>query len=83
MKNRASSHLLVHPADLPFRDRRLLAIHRGGVLRGYATSTIGAVRDLLCLFVVAMVIWLSAHDELRRAMDSVTAAVLLFLESVC
>ena len=57
MKNRASSHLLVLLLIVGFEIAGYVAIHRAALLRGYETSIIGAVRDLL-MFVplLAMVI---------------------------
>jgi len=79
MKNRASSHLLVILLILLFEIAGYWAIHRGGVLRGYETSTIGAVRDLL-MFVplLAMVIWLSRVMNYSGQWILFTTAVLLF-----
>ena len=47
MKNRASSHLLIILLILGLEIAGYIAVHRAGLLRGYETSIIGAVRDLL------------------------------------
>ena len=47
MKNRASSPLLIILIILGFEIAGYAAIHRAALLRGYETSIIGAVRDLL------------------------------------
>src|SRR6266851_8051536 len=79
MKNRASSHLLIILLLFLFEIAGYWAIHRGGILRGYETSTIGAVRDLL-MFVplLALVIWLSRVMNYSGKWILFTTAVLLF-----
>src|SRR6266851_6990913 len=79
MKNRASSHLLVILLLFLFEIAGYWAIHRSGLLRGYETSTIGAVRDLL-MFVplLALVIWLSRVMNYSGQWILFTTAVLLF-----
>src|SRR6476469_8020218 len=79
MKNRASSHLLIILLIFLFEIAGYWAIHRSGLLRGYETSTIGAVRDLL-MFVplLAMVIWLSRVNNYGGQWILFTTAVLLF-----
>jgi len=79
MKNRASSHLLIILLIFLFEIAGYWAIHRSGLLRGYETSTIGAVRDLL-MFVplLAMVIWLSRVNNYSGQWILFTTAVLLF-----
>ena len=46
MKNRASSHLLIIFIIVGLEITGYVAIYRAALLRGYETSTIGAVRDL-------------------------------------
>jgi cell division protein FtsW (lipid II flippase) len=55
------------------------AIHRAGLLRGYETSTIGAVRDLL-MFVplMVLVLWLSRSMRFAGNWILFTTAILLF-----
>ena len=60
MKNRASSHLLIIFLIVGLQIAGYAAIHRAGLLRGYETSIIGGVRDLLMYVpLIAMVLWLS------------------------
>ena len=47
MKNRASSHLLILVLIIGLEVAGYFAVHRAGLLRGYETSLIGAVRDLM------------------------------------
>jgi cell division protein FtsW (lipid II flippase) len=79
MKNRASSHLLLLLLILGLEIVGYLAIHRAGLLRGYETSVIGAVRDLL-MFVPLMflVIWLSRSKRFAGNWVLFTTAILLF-----
>ena len=55
MKNRASSHLLIILLILGLEIAGYFAVHRAGLLRGYETSVIGAVRDLM-MFIPLIVI---------------------------
>jgi NADH:ubiquinone oxidoreductase subunit 6 (subunit J) len=79
MKNRASSHLLLLLVLLGLEITCYLAIHRAGLLRGYETSVIGAVRDLM-MFVPLMflVIWLSRSKRFVGNWVLFTTAILLF-----
>src|SRR5678815_1628570 len=79
MKNRASSHLFLLLVILGFEIAGYIAVHRAGLLRGYETSVIGAVRDLL-LFVplIALVLWLSRAMRYSGNWVLFTTAVLLF-----
>jgi cell division protein FtsW (lipid II flippase) len=79
MKNRASSHLLIILIILGFEITGYMAVHRAGLLRGYETSIIGAVRDLL-LFVpiIALVFWLSRGMRYAGNWVLFTTAILLF-----
>ena len=79
MKNRASSHLFLIFIILGLEITGYLAIHRAALLRGYETSTIGAVRDLL-MFVplVALVLWLSRSMRFAGNWILYTTAILLF-----
>ena len=79
MKNRASSHLLLLLLILGLEVTGYLAIHRAGLLRGYETSVIGAVRDLM-MFVplLFLVIWLSRTKRFAGNWVLFTTAVLLF-----
>ncbi len=79
MKNRASSHLLLLLLIVGFEIAGYFAIHRAGLLRGYETSIIGAVRDLM-MFVplMALVLWLSRSMRFAGNWVLFTTAILLF-----
>src|SRR6266481_5539352 len=79
MKNRASSHLLLLLLIVGFEITGYFAIHRAGLLRGYETSIIGAVRDLM-MFVplMALVLWLSRSMRFAGNWVLFTTAILLF-----
>jgi cell division protein FtsW (lipid II flippase) len=79
MKNRASSHLLILLLLLLFEVAGYWAVHRAALLRGYETSLIGAVRDLL-MFVplFLLMIWLSRAMRYRGNWILFTASILLF-----
>ncbi len=56
-----------------------VAIHRSALLRGYETSVIGAVRDLLMFFpLFVIVIWLSRVMKFKGNWILFSTAVLLF-----
>ncbi len=79
MKNRASSHLLVLLLIVGFEITGYIAIHRAALLRGYETSIIGAVRDLMMFLpLLAMVIWLSRVMRFAGNWILFTTAILLF-----
>ena len=79
MKNRASSHLFIILAILGFEIAGYIAVHRAGLLRGYETSIIGAVRDLLLFIpIIALVLWLSRAKRYAGSWVLFTTAVLLF-----
>ncbi len=79
MKNRASSHLFIILLIVVFEITGYVAVHRAALLRGYETSIIGAVRDIL-MFVPLMflVIWLSRGMRYAGNWVLFTSAVLLF-----
>lgn len=79
MKNRASSHLLILLLLLILEVVGYWGIHRGGLLRGYETSTVGAVRDLF-MFVplIILLLWLSRVMRFSGNWILFTASVLLF-----
>jgi cell division protein FtsW (lipid II flippase) len=79
VKNRASSHLLLILLILGLEITGYLAVHRAALLRGYETSTIGAVRDLL-MFVplVFIALWLSRSKRFVGNWVLFTTAILLF-----
>ena len=79
MKNRASSHLLVLLLIVGFEIAGYAAIHRAALLRGYETSIIGAVRDLMMFFpLFVLLIWLSRVMRFAGNWILFTSAVLLF-----
>lgn len=79
MKNRASSHLLILFLILGFEVAGYWAVHRAAILRGYETSMIGAVRDLLLFLpVLILVVWLSRFMRYRGNWVLYTIAILLF-----
>ncbi|HKS10781.1 MAG TPA: FtsW/RodA/SpoVE family cell cycle protein [Pyrinomonadaceae bacterium] len=79
MKNRASSHLLIILLILGLEITGYIAIHRAGLLRGYETSVIGAVRDLLMFFpLMVLAIWLSRNKKFVGNWVLFTTAILLF-----
>ena len=79
MKNRASSHLLIILVIFGLEIAGYYAVHRAGLLRGYETSTIGAVRDLMMFFpLILLVLWLSRAQRFAGNWVLFTTAILLF-----
>lgn len=79
MKNRASSHLLVLLLIVGFEITAYVAIHRAALLRGYETSVIGAVRDLMMFLpLFVLIIWLSRVMRFTGNWILFTSAILLF-----
>src|SRR5258708_23705354 len=79
MKNRGSSHLLIFLFIVGFEIAGYMAIHRSGLLRGYETSVIGAVRDLrMFVPLFALVLWLSRMMRFAGNWVLFTTAILLF-----
>src|SRR3954470_1763892 len=79
MKNRASSHLLIILLILGLEITGYFAVHRAGLLRGYETSLIGAVRDLMMFLpLIVIVLWLSRNKRFAGNWVLFTTAVLLF-----
>ena len=79
MKNRASSHLLLILVILGLEIIGYIAVHRSGLLRGYETSVIGAIRDLVMFIpLMGLAIWLSRNKKFAGNWVLFTAAVLLF-----
>ncbi len=79
MKNRASSHLLIIVLIFILQIAGYAAIHRAGLLRGYETSTIGAVRDLFMFVpVIVLLLWLSRRQRFAGNWTLFTTAILLF-----
>src|SRR5882724_7032551 len=79
MKNRASSHLFLIMLLLVLEVAGYWGLHRAALLRGYETSIIGAVRDLLMFVPLCiLVIWLSRFMRYSGNWILFTAAVMLF-----
>jgi cell division protein FtsW (lipid II flippase) len=79
MKNRASSHLLIILLIVGVQICGYVAIHRAGLLRGYETSVIGAVRDLFMYVpLIALLLWLARVQKFAGNWVLFTTAVLLF-----
>ena len=79
MKNRASSHLLLILLILGLEIAGYMAVHRAGLLRGYETSVIGAVRDLMMFFpLMLLAVWLSRNKRFAGNWVLFTTAILLF-----
>ena len=79
MKNRASSHLILILLILVLEITGYVAVHRAGLLRGYETSVIGAVRDLMMFFpLMLLAIWLSRTKRFAGNWVLFTTAILLF-----
>lgn len=79
MKNRASSHLLLILIILGLEIMGYMAIHRAALLRGYETSIIGAVRDLIMFLpLIIVALWLSRAKRFAGNWILFTTAILLF-----
>jgi cell division protein FtsW (lipid II flippase) len=79
MKNRASSHLFVLLLIVVIEIAGYVAIHRAALLRGYETSIIGGIRDLLMFFpLLVLILWLSRVKRYAGNWSLFTAAILLF-----
>ena len=79
MKNRASSHLLLILIILGLEIMGYVGIHRAGLLRGYETSIIGAVRDLMMFLpLIILALWLSRAKRFAGNWVLFTTAILLF-----
>ena len=79
MRNRASSHLILILLILVLEIIGYIAVHRAGLLRGYETSVIGAVRDLMMFFpLMLLAIWLSRTKRFTGNWVLFTTAILLF-----
>jgi cell division protein FtsW (lipid II flippase) len=79
MKNRLSSHLFLLLLLVAIEIVGYVAIHRAALIRGYETSWIGAVRDLLMFFpIFVMALWVSRTYRFRGNWTFYTAAILLF-----
>ena len=79
MKNRASTHLFIILLLLMLEVVAYWGVHRAALLRGYETSIIGAVRDLLMFVPICiLVVWLSRFFRYSGNWILFTVAVMLF-----
>ena len=79
MKNRASSHLFILLLIIGLEITGYFAVHRAGLLRGYETSIIGAVRDLMMFLpLIVIMLWLSRNKRFAGNWVLFTTAILLF-----
>src|SRR6185295_7325168 len=79
MRNRLSSHLLILVALLGIEIVGYYAIRRASIIRGYDTSVVGAIRDLmLYLPIIVMAVWVSAFKKFKGNWVLFTTAILLF-----
>jgi len=79
MKNRASSHLIALFLIIGFEVAGYYAIYRSGLIRGYETSWVGGIRDLLLYVpVIFLVFWLTRAMRFAGNWTLYTTAILLF-----
>jgi cell division protein FtsW (lipid II flippase) len=79
MKNRASSHLLALVLIIGFEVVGYYAVHRAALIRGYETSWVSGMRDLLMYVpVIFIVFWLTRVKKYAGNWTLFTTAILLF-----
>ncbi|HEX8493262.1 MAG TPA: FtsW/RodA/SpoVE family cell cycle protein [Pyrinomonadaceae bacterium] len=79
MKNRASSHLLILLLIIGFEVVSYYAVHRAALIRGYETSWVSGIRDLLMYVpVIILVFWLTRAMKFAGNWTLYTSAILLF-----
>ena len=79
MKNRATSHLVALFLIIGFEFLGYYAVHRAGLIRGYDTSWVQGVRDLLMYVpVIFIVFWLTRAMRFKGNWTLFTTAILLF-----
>jgi cell division protein FtsW (lipid II flippase) len=79
MKNRASSHLIALFLIIGFEVAGYYATYRAGLIRGYETSWVGGIRDLLLYVpVIFLVFWLTRAMRFAGNWTLYTTAILLF-----
>jgi cell division protein FtsW (lipid II flippase) len=79
MKNRASSHLIALFLIIGFEVAGYYAIYRSGLIRGYETSWVGGIRDLLLYVpIIFLVFWLTRAMRFAGNWTLYTTAILLF-----
>jgi cell division protein FtsW (lipid II flippase) len=79
MKNRASSHLIALFLIIGFEVAGYYAIYRAGLIRGYETSWVGGIRDLMMFVpIILIVFWLTRVMKFAGNWALYTTAILLF-----
>jgi cell division protein FtsW (lipid II flippase) len=79
MKNRASSHLIALFLIIGFEVLGYYATYRSGLIRGYETSWVGGIRDLLLYVpILFLVFWLTRAMKFAGNWTLYTTAILLF-----
>jgi cell division protein FtsW (lipid II flippase) len=79
MKNRASSHLLALLLIIGFEVVGYYGVHRAALIRGYETSWVSGLRDLLMFVpVIFIVFWLTRAKKYAGNWTLYTTAILLF-----
>src|SRR3981081_1818521 len=79
MRNRLSSHLFALLALIAIEVIGYYAIHKGALIRGYETSWIGGVRDLLIsLPLIVVAFWLTRAQKFKGNWTLYTTAIVLF-----
>jgi len=79
MRNRLSSHLFVLLALTAIEVVGYFAVHNSALIRGYETSWIGAIRDLLIyLPILVLAFWLSRAKRFKGNWTLYTTAIVLF-----
>jgi cell division protein FtsW (lipid II flippase) len=79
MRNRASSHLFALFIIIALEIIGYWAVYRAALLRGYAPTTVGAVRDILLYVpVIALLLWLARAKRYAGDWTLFTAAIVLF-----
>lgn len=79
MKNRASSHLLALLLIIGFEVVGYYGVHRAALIRGYETSWVSGMRDLLMFVpIVFIVFWLTRAKKYAGNWTLYTTAILLF-----
>lgn len=79
MKNRASSHLIALLLIVGFEVVAYYAVHRAALIRGYETSWVSGVRDLLLYVpIIFLVLFLTRATRFAGNWTLYTTAILLF-----
>lgn len=79
MRNRLTSHLLLLFVLVGIEVVGYYAIYRAAAIRGYQTSVVGGIRDLLIFLpIVVMALWVSAFKKFKGNWVLFTTAILLF-----